>query len=133
MRFKPGSIKFRFLASTRRASIFASTRPFIATSSPNCGTRPGSSIVAVRSKPAVETLKLYRTMRRAARALGMDALGGNVISMTRYPSDMLNVLWLWKWSERTDGGNPRDAELRLPIIPLFETIADLRNAEIEVL
>ena len=58
----------------------------------------------------------------------MDALGGNVISMTQYPSDLLNVLWLWKWSERTDGGNPRDAELRLPIIPLFETIADLRNA-----
>lgn len=80
------------------------------------------------SQPAVETLKLYRTMRRAARALGMDALGGNVISMTKYPSDLLSVLWFWKWSERTDGGKPRDAELRLPIIPLFETIADLRNA-----
>jgi phosphoenolpyruvate carboxylase len=80
------------------------------------------------SQTTGETLKLYRTMRRAARALGMDALGGNVISMTRYPSDLLNVLWLWQWSERTDGGKPCDAELRLPIVPLFETIADLRNA-----
>ncbi len=80
------------------------------------------------SAQAVETLKLYRTIRRSARAFGMEALGGNVISMTQYPSDLLNVLWLWKWSERTDGGSPLDTELRLPVIPLFETIGDLKHA-----
>ena len=58
----------------------------------------------------------------------MSALGGHVVSMTREPSDLLTVLWLWKWSEQTDGGHPRDAELRLPIVPLFETISDLERA-----
>ncbi len=80
------------------------------------------------SPQAVETLKLYRTIRRSSRAFGMEALGGNVISMTQYPSDLLSVLWLWKWSERTDGGSPLDIELRLPVIPLFETISDLKHA-----
>ena len=76
----------------------------------------------------VETLELYRTMRRVGRAFGMQALGGNVMSMTEQASDLLNVLWLWKWSEQIDGGHPGDSQLRLPIIPLFETIADLRRA-----
>ena len=58
----------------------------------------------------------------------MSALGGHVVSMTREPSDLLTVLWLWKWSEQTDGGDPRDAELRLPVVPLFETIGDLERA-----
>ncbi len=58
----------------------------------------------------------------------MGALGGHVVSMTREPSDLLTVLWLWKWSEQTDGGHPRDAELRLPVVPLFETISDLERA-----
>ncbi len=80
------------------------------------------------SSQAAETLELFRTLRRIARAFGMAALGGHVISMTHQPSDVLTVLWLWKWSEQTDGGHPQDAELRLPIVPLFETIGDLRRA-----
>ena len=75
-----------------------------------------------------ETLALFRTLRRVARQFGMSALGGHVVSMTREPSDLLTVLWLWKWSEQTDGGHPRDAELRLPVVPLFETIGDLERA-----
>jgi phosphoenolpyruvate carboxylase len=75
-----------------------------------------------------QTLNLFRTLRRIARQFGMSALGGHVVSMTRAPSDLLTVLWLWKWSEQTDGGHPADAELRLPIIPLFETITDLEHA-----
>ena len=59
------------------------------------------------SPKAIETLELFRTVRRIARAYGMQALGGSVISMTSQLSDMLTVLWLWKWSERTDGGDPR--------------------------
>ncbi len=75
-----------------------------------------------------ETLELFRTIRRIARSFGMRALGGHIVSMTHEPSDLLTVLWLWKWSEQTDGGNPGDAELRLPIVPLFETIGDLQRA-----
>ena len=95
---------------------------------------PADSTRSTAQKPAtpgpktVETLNLFRTLRRIARQFGMTALGGHVVSMTREPSDLLTVLWLWKWSEQTDGGHPRDAELRLPIVPLFETISDLERA-----
>lgn len=80
------------------------------------------------SPKAMETLELFRMLRRIARAFGMAALGGHIVSMTHEPSDLFTVLWLWKWSEQTDGGDPRDARLRLPIVPLFETISDLRRA-----
>ena len=80
------------------------------------------------SAKSKETLNLFQTIRRVARSFGMRALGGHVVSMTHQPSDLLTVLWLWKWSEQTDGGHPLDAELRLPIIPLFETISDLKRA-----
>jgi phosphoenolpyruvate carboxylase len=83
---------------------------------------------ASSTEKTAETLELFKTIRRIARNFGAEALGGHVVSMTRYPSDLLNVLWLWRWSEQTDGGRPDDAQLRLPIIPLFETIDDLRGA-----
>jgi phosphoenolpyruvate carboxylase len=80
------------------------------------------------SAATAETLQLFQTVRRIARSFGIEALGGHIVSMTRVPSDLLAVLWLWKWSEQTDGGHPRDAELRLPVMPLFETIGDLERA-----
>jgi phosphoenolpyruvate carboxylase len=80
------------------------------------------------SETAHETLRLFGVLRRAARRFGMACLGGHVVSMTQKPSDLLAVLWLWKWSTRTDGGSPRDAELHLPVMPLFETIGDLAGA-----
>jgi phosphoenolpyruvate carboxylase len=82
----------------------------------------------VPSARMTETLELFRTLRRIARRYGMSALGGHVVSMTREPSDLLTVLWFWKWSMATDGGDAADAELRLPIVPLFETISDLERA-----
>jgi phosphoenolpyruvate carboxylase len=83
---------------------------------------------AAPSEKTAETLLLFQTLRRIARTYGMDALGGHIVSMTREPSDLLTVLWLWRWSEQTDGGSPLDAELHLPVVPLFETIADLEHA-----
>ena len=41
---------------------------------------------------------------------------------------MLTVLWLWEWSRTVDGGDARDTDLHLPIIPLFETIDYLRDS-----
>ncbi|TWT78203.1 Phosphoenolpyruvate carboxylase [Posidoniimonas polymericola] len=85
-----------------------------------------------RSETTRETLDLFRLLRRIARRFGMESLGGHVISMTTSPSDLLTVLWLWRWSERADARNREynveaDADLRLPIVPLFETIDDLHN------
>ncbi|QDV73143.1 phosphoenolpyruvate carboxylase [Botrimarina mediterranea] len=80
------------------------------------------------SDTAQETLELFRVLRRAARRHGMACLGGHVVSMTKHASDLLTILWLWKWSERVDGGAPEDPCLCLPAIPLFETISDLESA-----
>ncbi|HYO25893.1 MAG TPA: phosphoenolpyruvate carboxylase [Lacipirellulaceae bacterium] len=77
------------------------------------------------SPPTAETFEMFRVLRRAARRFGMSALGHHVISMTKRPSDVLSVLWCWRWSEGVDGGDPRDRSLQLPVTPLFETIHDL--------
>lgn len=60
-------------------------------------------------------------------AWGLEPLGGYIISMTHSGIDVLTVLWLWKtaWAQRE---NPQDMLPHLPIMPLFETIDDLRNA-----
>lgn len=75
-----------------------------------------------------ETFEMFRVLRRAARRFGMAALGAHVTSMTKQPSDVLSVLWCWRWSEGVDGGDPRDRDMLLPVVPLFETIGDLRDA-----
>lgn len=80
------------------------------------------------SDSSKETIKLFALIRRTARRSGMAPFGVHILSMSRTPSDILAMLWLWRWSERVDGGHPDDAELRLPLAPLFETIDDLNNA-----
>lgn len=80
------------------------------------------------SPATTETLELFALLRRVGRRFGMSALGGHVVSMTEYASDMLTVLWLWRASETVDGGHRGDAQLLLPIVPLFETIGDLKGA-----
>ncbi|MFN3193982.1 MAG: phosphoenolpyruvate carboxylase [Aureliella sp.] len=58
---------------------------------------------------------------------GMHPIGGYIISMTHSATDVLTVLWLWKtaWVQRH---GPSVQVPYMPIIPLFETIDDLRNA-----
>ena len=75
-----------------------------------------------------ETLDLFALIRRTMRLRGMGPFGVHILSMTRTASDVLGMLWLWKWSECVDGGHERDAELHLPLAPLFETIDDLQHA-----
>jgi phosphoenolpyruvate carboxylase len=76
-----------------------------------------------------ESREVFATMRLLAdevRERGLEPFGGYVISMTHGALDVLTVLWLWNaaWRQR----NPHDALPHLPIIPLFETIEDLRRA-----
>jgi phosphoenolpyruvate carboxylase len=80
------------------------------------------------SASTLEMFDTFRVLRRAARRYGMAALGQHVISMTKQPSDVLSVLWCWRWSEGVDGGDARDRSMLLPVAPLFETIGDLRDA-----
>ncbi len=77
-----------------------------------------------------ETLELFRVLRRAFAAFGPDVIGGHVISLTRFPSDVLSVLWLWKWALATNDPQvvgPVSATA-LRIIPLFEKIDDLQRS-----
>lgn len=81
---------------------------------------------------AKETLNLFRMLRRAVERFGPDCIGGHVISMTRWPSDLLAVLWLWR--RACAEPNPAAASsvsspvCELRIIPLFEKIGDLKAA-----
>ena len=80
-----------------------------------------------------ETLNLFRMLRQAVERFGADCIGGHVISMTRLPSDLLTVLWLWRRAyAESDAGSSTDnsPELltALRIIPLFEKIDDLKSA-----
>ncbi|NQV23928.1 MAG: phosphoenolpyruvate carboxylase [Rhodopirellula sp.] len=58
---------------------------------------------------------------------GTQSVGGYIISMTHSATDVLTVLWLWRtaWAQSHDDEQHIPA---MPIIPLFETIDDLRSA-----
>lgn len=80
-----------------------------------------------------ETLALFRMLHEAIRRFGPNCLGGHIISMTRWPSDMLTVLWLWRRAcaefKASPGLNdPAALTHALRIIPLFEKIGDLKAA-----
>ncbi|HTN76223.1 MAG TPA: phosphoenolpyruvate carboxylase, partial [Pirellulaceae bacterium] len=78
------------------------------------------------SEPTCETLALFQLLTKAVSNGGLELLGGHVISMTREPSDVLAVLFFWKWAWSTVSGNQPLPEL--PIVPLFETIGDLKRS-----
>lgn len=82
------------------------------------------------SAKTVETLALFRLLFKAMSAFGPVCLGAHVISLTSTPSDVLTVLWLWRWAQ-TAGSPPGTDVSKLPeqlaIAPLFEKIEDLKN------
>lgn len=72
-------------------------------------------------------LDAYSVAARHIEAHGGDGLGALIVSMTRSASDLLCVYLL----AREGGLLARDADgpwCRLPVVPLFETIEDLRRA-----
>ncbi|MFT5067526.1 MAG: phosphoenolpyruvate carboxylase [Reinekea sp.] len=74
------------------------------------------------SEQAAELLNLLRMICEAREGDDPNAIGGFILSMTRSTDDLLAVYLLTKYAGATG-----DA-LDLPIVPLFETIDDLRNA-----
>ena len=70
---------------------------------------------------------MFKLLVRIVRAHGPERLGGHVISMTHEPSDLLAVLWFWRWAWKATPGDDSRPLVYLPIIPLFETIEDLRR------
>lgn len=66
---------------------------------------------------ASETWALFRLIHRARSVYGERLLGPFIISMAHCAADMLAVLLMARWTGCADG---------LQIVPLFETIDDLR-------
>jgi phosphoenolpyruvate carboxylase len=75
-----------------------------------------------RLSPATqEAAETFRTMAVLQERFGVDACRRFIVSFTRHAIDIGNVLEL---AERATGGRPPV----LDVVPLFETVADLRNA-----
>ena len=76
---------------------------------------------------AAETLLTFRTIARMREEIDRDAVGALILSMTRSAADVLGVYLMAK-----EGGLFTDAaaveRCTLPIVPLLETIPDLRRA-----
>jgi phosphoenolpyruvate carboxylase len=66
-----------------------------------------------------ETWLLFRLIARTREIYGLDLLGPVIISMTKSAADVLIVLLLARWS---------GCDEALQIVPLFETVHDLRIA-----
>ena len=80
------------------------------------------------SEQANETLALFRLLSRTAQRYGPEVLAGHVISMTHQPSHVLLVLWLLRWAASELGGEEQLGVGPAGIIPLFETIDDLKRS-----
>lgn len=78
--------------------------------------------------PTAQTQEVFNVMelvRRAQDRFGPDSIDTWIVSMTRNPSDLLGVLLLAKEKGLIDG---KERVARLKVVPLFETINDLRES-----
>ena len=71
---------------------------------------------------------MFETARDWRAKLGPDAIRHYIISHTEEVSDLLEVLLLQKECGLVTGTLDDSAIQALIVVPLFETIADLRNA-----
>ncbi|MFN3496275.1 MAG: phosphoenolpyruvate carboxylase, partial [Hydrogenophaga sp.] len=73
-------------------------------------------------------LRIFETAREGRQRLGPHAIRHAIISHTETVSDLLEVLLLQKETGLMHGLLAEDAVCDLIVVPLFETIEDLRNA-----
>lgn len=79
------------------------------------------------SEPVRETVGLFELARQVLHSGGRDGLGSLILSMTRNAADVLGVYVLAKQAGLF--ADPNGVErCALPIMPLFETISDLRRS-----
>jgi phosphoenolpyruvate carboxylase len=75
---------------------------------------------------ALQTYELFGVLHRTHTLWGPGPLGMLIVSMTHHPMDVLAMLWLAHLGAAAHG---ESEPIRLPIVPLFETIDDLRRSE----
>jgi phosphoenolpyruvate carboxylase len=90
--------------------------------------RPLFVPLATYSKSSVDELAVFEQARRTLAAFGRNAIRHCIISHTEDVSDLLEVLLLQKETGLLRGTLDDDAHADLIVVPLFETIEDLRNA-----
>ena len=87
--------------------------------------RPLASPFVAYSDETLSELEISRAAAEVRRRYGADCVVNYVISKTNDVSDVLEVALLLREAGLL---RPREDRLDLNIVPLFETIADLRNA-----
>ncbi|MBI5328439.1 MAG: phosphoenolpyruvate carboxylase [Deltaproteobacteria bacterium] len=75
-----------------------------------------------------EVLDTFRVIKHAQEEISWDAVGSYIVSMTHNASDILAVQLLAKEAGLCGVGGDNELFNRLDIVPLFETIDDLRRA-----
>lgn len=90
--------------------------------------RPLRVRAAQYSEHAQGELAIFETAGRMLQRFGRDALRHYIISHTEDVSDLLEVLLLMKETGLMRGELHEHAVADLIVVPLFETIGDLRNA-----
>ncbi len=90
--------------------------------------RPLARLRDLPEGPAREMVTLYRTLEEHRAAYGSAGLGALIVSMTRGTEDLLALYLLGREGGLLSyEGHPMGA-LPLPVVPLLETIDDLRRA-----
>jgi phosphoenolpyruvate carboxylase len=93
-----------------------------------CDARPLRVIGARYSEHAQRELAIFETAKRMRERLGVQAIRHCIISHTETASDLLEVMLLQKEAGLLRGTLDDKALADLIVVPLFETIEDLRNA-----
>jgi phosphoenolpyruvate carboxylase len=93
-----------------------------------CDTRPLRVVGATYSAHTLGELAIFEAARAARQRFGKAAILHYIISHTESVSDLLEVLLLQKEAGLMHGTLDDNATAELIIVPLFETIEDLRNA-----
>lgn len=75
-----------------------------------------------------ETLEVFNVIRKGQDLFGPQSIQNYLISMTRGLSDILEVLVLAKHAGLFDWTSENEVMSRINVVPLFETIEDLRAA-----
>ncbi len=90
--------------------------------------RPLRVVGAQYSELATSEIAIFETARQMRERYGADAIRHYIISHTETVSDLLEVLLLQKEVGLMQGQLDAGARADLIVVPLFETIEDLRNA-----
>ena len=83
---------------------------------------------ATYSEHTLAELHIFETARTSREVYGTEAIRHYIISHTETVSDLLEVLLLQKEVGLMRGTLDAQAEVDLIVVPLFETIEDLRNS-----